>query len=128
MGDLSKHFSSFEFECKCGCGFDSPQALLVGMLESARAYASTRAGREIPFSFSSACRCQKHNTAEGGKDTSAHLTGEAVDIKIINSKDRYYILYGLMQAGFVRLGVGAKFIHADVSKAPFHPQDRVWTY
>lgn len=36
MGDLSKHFSSKEFACKCGCGFAQVKPELITKLEKLR--------------------------------------------------------------------------------------------
>ncbi len=80
----------------------------------------------MPCEINSACRCEKHNTAEGGKPGSAHTTGEAVDIKIRNDTHRYFVLVGLFGAGFKRVGLGKDFIHADMAENL--PQQAAWTY
>jgi len=117
---IKDYFPERPWACRCGCGFDSVSPELVRRLNLARHLAG------VPFGIRSACRCPRHNQSEGGKDQSAHLTGEAVDISAGNSAQRYYILAGLMGARFRRIGLGANFIHADV--AVHLPQDVVWTY
>jgi hypothetical protein len=48
----------------CGCGFDRIDPELVERLNRARELAS------VPFEITSACRCSRHNAAEGGTPTS----------------------------------------------------------
>jgi len=80
MGDLSKNFSRSEFACHCGCGFDSPEPLLVESLQTIRDHFG-------PVRIRSGCRCLKYNrtlTDSKGrrlsKDTSQHVFGKAADI------------------------------------------------
>lgn len=68
---------------------------------------------DYPYSISSAIRCYKHNIDVGGLATSSHLTGRAVDIRTPNARARYKILYGLIKAGFKRIGIYKSFIHVD---------------
>lgn len=128
MGDLSRNFSKHEFACKCGCGLNTPKQELVNRLEKARYYAGRVLGRTVSFVISSGCRCEDHNEEVGGTKTSEHLTGEAADIAVDSSEERFAILYGLIMAGFVRIGVADDFIHAGISIAAVHPQNMVWTY
>lgn len=113
-----KHFRPTEFQCRCqyhcGLGFAQMDADFLDRLEMARIYAN------VPFTLTSAIRCEKHNEDEGGKDNSAHLSGLAVDISTPNSHYRFKILYGLIKAGFRRLGIYKDFIHVDddQTKAP----------
>ena len=55
---------------------------------------------------------------------SAHLTGKAVDLRVIDGLHRFYIVKGLIEAGFNRIGIYTKHIHADVDEGK--PQDVVW--
>lgn len=76
-GDLSAHFSAFEYKCKCGgrygdCRRVWPARELVRACETIR----ERIG---PFTPLSACRCPRHNAAVGGYDRSQHLHGYAID-------------------------------------------------
>ena len=45
----------------------------------------------------------------------AHGEGRGVDIRVDNNRERYYILRGIVLAGFTRFGVYDKHIHADTS-------------
>lgn len=118
--EIMDYFPERPWYCRCGCGFGAVSPDLVRRLNLARHLAG------VPFEIRSACRCGKHNASEGGKDQSAHLTGEAADIGAVNSVQRYRILVGLMGASFRRIGIGADFIHADV--AAHLPQEVIWTY
>ena len=73
---LSEHFTSEEMACKCGCGFDSVNPVLVDMLEVIRAHFGK------PVIINSACRCESHNKAVGGRKNSQHLLGNAADIVV----------------------------------------------
>lgn len=113
------HFKISDFACKCGCGLNNVELDLLTMLERARCIAN------IPFIINSGCRCSKHNKKEGGKRTSSHLNGLAVDIKCDNSYDRGIILKALYEVGFTRIGISKSFIHCDVDKSK---NDSTWTY
>ncbi len=115
-----KYFRAKEFDCKCGCKLNNSSEKLVHMLGEAR----EKAG--VPFVLNSACRCETHNQAVGGKADSSHLKGLAVDIRVASSGARHAIIRGLILAGFKRIGVGALFVHADVDAGK--PQGVVWLY
>ena len=75
---LSKHFKRYEFACKCGCGFSTPDPELLALLEKIRVYFNE------PVSINSACRCEAHNAAVDGAKNSTHLMGIAADIVVKN--------------------------------------------
>ena len=104
-----RHFSASEFRCGCGCGLnlgDMSQAF-VTRLDLARDISKTS------YSLNRSISCAAHNEKIGGLDNSAHLTGHAADIRVVNSVERYKILEGLIKAGFKRIGVYKTFIHVD---------------
>ena len=70
-------------------------------------YARTIAG--IPFVITSHIR--KDNPE------SSHYRGLAVDSQAVHSRVRYVILKSLVTAGFTRIGVYPKHIHADVDNS-----------
>lgn len=117
---LSAHFDSTEFTCKCGCGADRVSPDLIKKLESLHGIL----GRAVVIT--SGVRCPKHNAKEGGKPSSAHLTGEAADVKIESGEDRFQVLFAALAAGFHRIGIANGFIHVDVSETL--PGPTVWTY
>ena len=75
MGDLSEHFDRAEFQCECGCGFDTVDTDLLRILEVIRQHF------DRPIRVSSGCRCAAHN-AGIGSDNSQHLYGRAADIVV----------------------------------------------
>jgi len=117
-----KFFKESEFQCGCGCGFDIDDMdyEMLLKLDKARGYAN------VPFTISSSIRCKKHNKKEGGSPTSSHLIGEAVDIKCLLAYNRFKIITGLIQAGFNRIGIHHKFIHADTDINK--PKELCWIY
>lgn len=125
-------FGIDEFECPC-CGEQNMNEGVVKMLNMARTLAGVAFVVKAPEG--SACRCFAHNRKVGGKDHSAHLIENedgsrresyAVDIKCTTSHERFRILYGLINAGFTRIGVAKTFIHADTD--PDLPPEVVWVY
>lgn len=113
-----KDFRPHEFECvckyDCGKGFAQMDAEFLEKLQWARTLSN------CPYDLSSAIRCERHNRDEGGLENSSHVNGFAVDIRTPNSRIRFRVLYGLIKAGFTRIGVYKTFIHvdADDSKVP----------
>lgn len=128
MGDMTANFSRWEFACKCKCGSDNINPLLVQRLESARQLF----GRGI--TITSGCRCKTWNAKVGGEARSSHLTeinglqrtGLAVDIACFTSPTRMRLLMALLTVGFERVGIGENFIHVDLDLTL--PQDVCWVY
>lgn len=115
-----KHFREDEFKCKCGCGMDVHPCLKI-LADAAREETGDT------FVITSGARCEKHNAAEGGSETSSHLKGLAMDIKYRDFLHMARIIYGLSKAGFQRIGINRKkkFIHADIDTE----KDRtIWEY
>jgi uncharacterized protein YcbK (DUF882 family) len=74
MGDLSKHFNRSEFSCRCNCGQDTVDAVLLEQLEEVREHFG------VPVTITSANRCVRDNERVGGMPNSQHLYGRAADI------------------------------------------------
>lgn len=106
-----KFFTQEEFDCKCGCGATAEKEL-IHKLDFSRFVAG------VPFIITSGMRCLNHNRNIGSKDTSSHVKGLACDIRFTNSREKFRIIKGLMQAGFNRIGINEdkKFIHVDIDK------------
>lgn len=114
------YFQEKEFESPDAPGSGSKMiSYMVQRLERARGVAG------LPFKINSGYRTEAHNKKIKGSPTSSHLGGWAVDIHCNNSKDRLYILTGLIDAGFLRIGIAKTFIHADIdpNKSP-----AIWLY
>lgn len=75
MGNLSKHFSDYEFKCPC-CGKIKVDNSLIYLLEVVREHFNR------PVTITSGYRCPTHNNKVGGTIGSKHLKGEAADIKV----------------------------------------------
>lgn len=117
------NFIADEFKCKCGkCtrGYMDMTEGLTARLDIARSIAG------IPFVITSAVRCADRNSVEGGKSTSSHLSGHAVDIKAVGSRERFIIMNALIRSGFKRIGIGEDFIHCDDD--PGKPSMLLWLY
>lgn len=86
-----------------------PDEHLLEMLQCAR----TLAG--VPFIVNSGVR---------PGDDGVHGRGLAADIKATDSRTRYRILTGLLDAGFHRIGIYPRHIHADCDESLDH--EVVW--
>jgi len=116
-----QYFSRDEFGY---AGDVEPDARLVSMLDLARAKATERAGEDVPFVISAGGGVRP-KTGDSSRDSSAHVTGHAADIKVSGSRHRFFILEALLFVGFQRIGVYDRHIHVDIS--PNHEPCVVWT-
>lgn len=80
----------------------------------------------IPLMITSGYRTEEENKKCGGVKTSSHLTGNAVDIKVVNSRMRWMILSRAIEIGFNRIGIGKDFIHLDNDKSKIGKL--IWNY
>lgn len=78
------------------------------------------------FDITSGYRCERLNTAVGGKKNSAHVRGLAADIRFTNQQHAKDLINALIAAGFKRIGLGSSFIHADIDNTLPHPA--CWLY
>lgn len=115
---MINYFTKDEFKCKCGCGMDVTDEL-KDILTTARKISDT------PYVINSGARCKSHNAKVGGSPTSTHVQGEAVDIGYSSPLQLVKILFGLINAGFTRIGIHPKFIHVDIDK---HKPNAIWEY
>lgn len=108
MGDLSAHFSRWEFaDRRAGEAFYSPPSELVERLEVVR----RGIGRPLPIV--SGHRSAATNRAVGGARRSFHLSGRAVDIPsgLVRPADA-------IRAGFTGIGVcDGWVVHLDIRPA-----------
>ena len=104
-----KYFKESEFECKCGCGKTVTQEV-KDKAESAREFLGA------PMIISSGARCFKHNRDEGGAPNSTHLTGEAIDVRVFNSRQRYLVFKALERAGFTGFDIQRDYVHGDTGR------------
>jgi uncharacterized protein YcbK (DUF882 family) len=94
---------------------------LQNILEKIRFFAGGKS-----LEIESGCRCPKHNAAVGGVAGSAHLTGEAADIRCAFSQKRFALVKAALQCGIDRVGIATTFVHVDISTD--NPQDEMWLY
>ncbi|GHV34844.1 hypothetical protein FACS1894187_06280 [Synergistales bacterium] len=73
MGDLTANFSRHEFACKCGCGLDNINPVIVAMCQD------LREAMGEPIRINSGCRCPARNKAAGSTSTN-HVNGNAADL------------------------------------------------
>jgi hypothetical protein len=85
-------------------------------------FARTAAG--VPFKITSGRRTREANAAAGGVGASAHIRGLGVDLAAPSSGFRYAIVTGLIAAGFTRIGVYDRHVHADID--PSLPPRVMW--
>lgn len=91
---------------------------LVAMLDWARG----RSG--VPFVITCGLRTAEENAGVGGVQDSAHLRGLGVDLACSDASARYRMVQALLLAGFKRIGIYDKHIHAD--RDPSLPQEVIW--
>ncbi len=82
LAQLSPHFATHEFACRC-CGEVQTSADLLQVLEQLRAKACTHLGKETPVRITSGYRCPRHNASlPNSSPDSQHLRGTAADVQI----------------------------------------------
>lgn len=116
----TSYFQDEEFVCKCGCGKVYVHPKLLNLLEK------TREIYGKPIIIESGYRCFKHNAEVGGVPGSAHLTGEAADLRCTFGPDRFALLNIFFALAVKRIGIARNYIHVDVSETL--PQDQTWLY
>jgi len=118
------YFQRFEFACKCGCGRVKICPSLVEALIRLR----IEVGH--PINVTSGYRCEHQNAAVGGKWTSYHLRGLAVDVQCRNLPfaDFVALTRSFHPTPFRGLGIytAAEFLHLDLRTRPtlwYHPDN-----
>lgn len=119
MGDLTTHFSRWEFRSRDFAFSAEAEANLpktAGMLEALRAALSAELGRDCPVKVLSGYRSPAHNAAVGGAPKSYHLRGMAADVTCAFASPALVqrIARRLQARGLIGgLGVYAGFSHVD---------------
>lgn len=113
--NLSEHFASNEFKCKCGCGGGNPDVTLIKKLEQLREMLGDK-----PIIITSGYRCPKHSVAVGGFATDAHTRNIAADI-MVNGEKVEHIAECAEKVGFSGIGIMTNAVHVDVrSSSNYH--------
>jgi uncharacterized protein YcbK (DUF882 family) len=81
---LSRNLTTGEITCRCGCGFNAITPETIDTFQAIRDHA----GR--PIIITSGCRCARHNASVGGVAKSAHITGQALDMRIHGMTNRQF--------------------------------------
>ena len=113
-------FKEFDSPDLPGSGEKSMNRSFLEKLDKAR----EKAG--IPFRINSGYRTRAHNKYVGGKPTSSHMIGRAVDIACPDNASRWTIINSLLEVGFNRIGIGSTFIHVDDD--PAKSPNVIWIY
>lgn len=117
----AKYFSESEFRrCSPACSLQDMRQSTMNRFDSARRIAG------IPFVINSAYRTPEYELSKGRTGDGAHTHRCALDIRCNSSTNRLRIVYGLIMAGFTRIGIGETFIHADDDETK--PQNVMWHY
>lgn len=111
---ISEHFATEEFECKCGCGSCNVDSELIAKLEQL----FTAMNAKYIF-VSSGVRCPEHSVAVGGSRTDAHTKGIAADISVMKKNGEYYtaetIAREAEKLGFNGIGIiDNTYCHVDI--------------
>ena len=75
---LTDHFKRSEFVCRCGCGFDTVDYMLLLTLEDEHVALTSKYGR-VRIIITGPNRCEAHNRNEGGANKSTHKEAKAAD-------------------------------------------------
>lgn len=86
-GRVNEYFKRHEFECSCGCGFNTVDYELLNVLTDIREEIS------LPVIITSGARCKDWNRTVGGSKRSMHLFGQAADFKVLNTHDDFVAQY-----------------------------------
>lgn len=84
MGDLTKNLSRHEFACECGCGFDTVDIALPGILQHTADHFAAEDEINVRIDITGPNRCKSHNAEVGGADNSQHVYARAADFKLFN--------------------------------------------
>ena len=109
---LTEHFQSSEFWCKCGCGKKGPNENNISQ-SLVRKLEIVRTAMNKPMKINSGIRCLEYNRSIESSDTSSHIKCIAVDIGCTMMSDRHLLMLHLPKL-FDRIGIHKDFIHVDI--------------
>jgi uncharacterized protein YcbK (DUF882 family) len=110
-----KWISYNEIKCKCGCGINNIDTILLIKFDAIR----EMVGR--PLIVTSACRCLEHNKKEGGAADSMHISTvvrkcRAMDIRAVGDKEVREVVAAAIYYQMPRIFINwaNNFIHCDL--------------
>lgn len=104
---MIRYFQPSEFErCSPACTFQDMDISFLEKLDAAREFAET------PFVLLCAFRSKEHDIARGRSGSGYHTLGRAVDIRCVDGKTRWRIIYACMRLD-LSVGVYSTFLHID---------------
>lgn len=106
---ITENFYRDEFDCKCGCGLNTVSEALVKLLQEIREIS------RVPMVVTSGMRCKDHNAREGGKATSDHLLGLAVDVACSDAQIRRALVRIALSVGVPTIGIKKDCLHFSMS-------------
>jgi len=115
MGDLTEHFSKWEFKCPCSeCKHRKIHIdlNLVYRLEEIRDILGNK-----PINITSGVRCKAENSRSGGDSNSPHVLGKAADIQVKGLKPIEIATTSDLSELDIRIGVYPNHMHIDVMPA-----------
>lgn len=71
---LRANITEEEITCKCGCGLNKISSAILDVVQEAREHFNK------PVVIHSACRCNEHNKAVGGKEHSLHKLDQVSNV------------------------------------------------
>jgi len=83
MGDLCQNLSRREMACACGCGFDTVDIELVGVIQATCYHFADQMGAKVTLIVTGPNRCPAHNAeTPGASKGSFHQFARAMDFKL----------------------------------------------
>ena len=117
--NLTKNFSKRECACKC-CGECHMDSTFMEVLQDLRDTVG------FPLIITSGYRCDVHNRAVKGANSSQHIRGKAVDIDTssLTADQKQRLMAAIQKDKRIKgVGVATSFIHIDSRETPAH-----WVY
>lgn len=113
MGDLTKNLSRHEMACRCGCGFDTIDFMLVTVIQEYADMIAKQYNTTCIVDIRGGNRCKEHNETVQKKyvdnyvpysSKSIHMDAKACDVKFFYMK------------GLVKYQVDPKVVHSYFTK------------
>lgn len=104
---ITENFTVGEMKCKCG------RCELMPSLEFVQKLQTLRNKYGFPMVIRSAARCPDHNTYVGGAPNSMHKQARAVDVEVLDDRERRRFVRLAMQHGWGGIGVYDTYVHID---------------